>query len=97
MPWISCSVQAISLWSNFVDFRSNLLGTHFTLFDHGDNPRKNAEGARQELVAIAYVSLFLVSCATISCILSFRRFAFIDTAMYLFVCKAIELRCFMIF
>ncbi|KAL8579499.1 hypothetical protein ACOMHN_025452 [Nucella lapillus] len=34
--------------------RSNLLGTHFTLFDHGDNPRKNAEGARQELVAVAY-------------------------------------------
>ncbi|KAK7480689.1 hypothetical protein BaRGS_00028057, partial [Batillaria attramentaria] len=34
--------------------RSNLLGTHFTLFDNGDNPRKNAQGARQELVAVAY-------------------------------------------
>ncbi|XP_076466515.1 tubby-related protein 3-like isoform X2 [Babylonia areolata] len=34
--------------------RSNLLGTHFTLFDNGDNPRKNADGARQELVAVAY-------------------------------------------
>ena len=39
-----------------VGFRSNLLGTHFTLFDNGDNPRKNAQGARHELVAVAYVS-----------------------------------------
>ncbi|XP_076445301.1 protein king tubby-like isoform X2 [Babylonia areolata] len=34
--------------------RSNMLGTHFTLFNSGDNPRKNAQGARQELVAVAY-------------------------------------------
>ncbi|BFZ09680.1 hypothetical protein BsWGS_12719 [Bradybaena similaris] len=35
--------------------RSNLLGTQFTLFDHGDNPKKAAsQGARQELVAVAY-------------------------------------------
>ncbi|XP_025097825.1 tubby-related protein 3-like isoform X2 [Pomacea canaliculata] len=34
--------------------RSNLLGTHFTLFDNGENPRRHVTGARQELVAIAY-------------------------------------------
>ncbi|CAL1531880.1 unnamed protein product [Lymnaea stagnalis] len=34
--------------------RSNLLGTQFTLFDNGDNPKKGAQGARQELVAVAY-------------------------------------------
>ncbi|RUS90758.1 hypothetical protein EGW08_001469, partial [Elysia chlorotica] len=35
--------------------RSNLLGTQFTLFDNGDNPRKAApHGARQEMVAMAY-------------------------------------------
>ncbi|CAG5121656.1 unnamed protein product [Candidula unifasciata] len=35
--------------------RSNLLGTQFTLFDHGDNPKKaGSQGARQELVAVAY-------------------------------------------
>lgn len=37
--------------------RSNLLGTHFTLFDNGENPRRHVTGARQELVAIAYVSI----------------------------------------
>ncbi|KAK3773320.1 hypothetical protein RRG08_023206 [Elysia crispata] len=35
--------------------RSNLLGTQFTLFDNGDNPKKAApHGARQEMVAMAY-------------------------------------------
>ncbi|XP_059153861.1 tubby-related protein 3-like isoform X2 [Physella acuta] len=34
--------------------RSNLLGTQFTLFDDGDNPKKGSQGARQELVAVAY-------------------------------------------
>ncbi|XP_012939590.1 tubby-related protein 3 isoform X2 [Aplysia californica] len=35
--------------------RSNLLGTQFTLFDHGDNPKKSGpQAARQELVAAAY-------------------------------------------
>ena len=38
-------------------FRSNLLGTQFTLFDHGDNPKKNGTSeARQELIGVAYVS-----------------------------------------
>ncbi|KAH9525036.1 hypothetical protein Btru_000166 [Bulinus truncatus] len=34
--------------------RSNLLGTQFTLFDHGDNPKKGSQVTRQELVAVAY-------------------------------------------
>ncbi|XP_013073086.1 tubby-related protein 3-like isoform X1 [Biomphalaria glabrata] len=34
--------------------RSNYLGTQFTLFDHGNNPKKGLQEARQELVAIAY-------------------------------------------
>ncbi|ESO93319.1 hypothetical protein LOTGIDRAFT_206517 [Lottia gigantea] len=34
--------------------RSNLLGTHFTLFDNGTNPKKRPVASRQELVAIAY-------------------------------------------
>lgn len=46
----------------FYGFRSNLLGTHFTVFDSGDTPKKgsimgNLEGAsRKELAGIVYVS-----------------------------------------
>lgn len=36
--------------------RANLLGTQFTLFDNGDNPKTNYENARKELVGIIYVS-----------------------------------------
>lgn len=36
--------------------RANLLGTQFTLFDNGDNPKSNYENARKELVGIVYVS-----------------------------------------
>ncbi|KAL3882711.1 hypothetical protein ACJMK2_029024 [Sinanodonta woodiana] len=34
--------------------RSNLLGTQFTLFDDGDNPKKGMDGARKELIGIVY-------------------------------------------
>ncbi|XP_062577540.1 tubby-related protein 3-like isoform X5 [Saccostrea cucullata] len=34
--------------------RANLLGTQFTLFDNGDNPKSNYENARKELVGIIY-------------------------------------------
>ncbi|XP_071115173.1 tubby-related protein 3-like isoform X4 [Haliotis cracherodii] len=34
--------------------RSNLLGTQFTLFDNGDNPKKAGDGARREMVAVVY-------------------------------------------
>ncbi|XP_041350577.1 tubby-related protein 3-like isoform X2 [Gigantopelta aegis] len=34
--------------------RSNLLGTQFTLFDNGENPKKSVDGARREMVAVAY-------------------------------------------
>ncbi|XP_033740954.1 tubby-related protein 3-like isoform X4 [Pecten maximus] len=34
--------------------RSNLLGTHFTLFDNGDNPKQNYENARKELIGVVY-------------------------------------------
>lgn len=39
-------------------FRSNVLGTQFTLYDGGENPRKSTvigEGMRQELCAMTYV------------------------------------------
>ncbi|KAK3096963.1 hypothetical protein FSP39_005145 [Pinctada imbricata] len=34
--------------------RSNLLGTQFTLYDNGDNPKSNYENARKELVGVVY-------------------------------------------
>ncbi|XP_061167693.1 tubby protein homolog [Saccostrea echinata] len=34
--------------------RANFLGTQFTLFDNGDNPKSNYENARKELVGISY-------------------------------------------
>ncbi len=40
-------------------FRSNVAGTHFTLFDNGCNPKRNltaGDVVRQELVSIIYVS-----------------------------------------
>lgn len=39
--------------------RSNVVGTQFTLYDNGENPKKGpviGEGARQELAAVIYVS-----------------------------------------
>ena len=52
-----------SIHLNFFYFRSNLLGTQFTLFDNGDNPKKAApHGARQEMVAMAYVSYQKLGC-----------------------------------
>jgi hypothetical protein len=39
--------------------RSNLLGTHFTLYDHGKSPHKlgvTNEKLRHELAAVVYVS-----------------------------------------
>lgn len=54
--------------SDFIDgliqpiFRSNVLGTRFTVYDGGENPEKKpfvkeCESLRQELAAICYVSL----------------------------------------
>uniref|UniRef100_A0A9J2Q1R0 Tubby-like protein n=1 Tax=Ascaris lumbricoides TaxID=6252 RepID=A0A9J2Q1R0_ASCLU len=44
--------------SSFVGkVRSNALGTHFTLYDNGENPKKAAvigDGVRQELAAVIY-------------------------------------------
>lgn len=42
-------------------FRSNVLGTKFTVYDGGENPEKKpfikeCESVRQELAAICYVS-----------------------------------------
>ncbi|KAL4232945.1 hypothetical protein ACF0H5_007633 [Mactra antiquata] len=34
--------------------RSNLLGTQFTLYDNGDNPKQGVDRARKELIGIAY-------------------------------------------
>ncbi|XP_052247070.1 protein king tubby 1-like isoform X3 [Dreissena polymorpha] len=34
--------------------RSNLLGTHFTLYDHGENPKQGMDKARKELIGIVY-------------------------------------------
>lgn len=34
--------------------RSNLLGTQFTLFDRGDNPKQGMETARKELIGVVY-------------------------------------------
>lgn len=46
--------------SSFVaKVRSNAVGTAFTIYDNGDNPRKAAvigDGVRQELAAVIYVS-----------------------------------------
>ena len=41
----------------FVHFRSNLLGTQFTLFDKGDNPKQGMDSARKELIGVVYVSI----------------------------------------
>lgn len=46
-------------------FRSNVLGTKFTVYDGGENPEKKpfikeCESVRQELAAICYVSLNLL-------------------------------------
>ena len=38
-------------------FRSNLLGTQFTLFDNGDNPKQGMDTARKELIGVVYVSV----------------------------------------
>jgi hypothetical protein len=38
-----------------------VLGTHFTLFDHGCNPKENYENARRELVGTVYVSILYIS------------------------------------
>lgn len=49
------------------DCRSNLMGTKFTVYDHGVNPMK-AQGlvekvhARQELAAVCYVSAVPTPC-----------------------------------
>ena len=40
----------------FIIFRSNLLGTHFTVYDDGKNPKHGMVGARKELIGIVYVS-----------------------------------------
>lgn len=45
-----------TLYFDFGFYRANLLGTQFTLFDNGDNPKTNYENARKELVGIIYVS-----------------------------------------
>ena len=59
----------------YVFFRSNLLGTQFTLFDHGDNPKKSGpQAARQELVAMAYVSAYLLIILISACILGLLVF-----------------------
>lgn len=44
-----------------LDSRSNLMGTKFTVYDHGVSPAKAREKAhsRQELAAICYVSAVL--------------------------------------
>ena len=42
------------------DFRSNLLGTQFTLFDNGDNPKQGMDTARKELIGVVYVSVKLL-------------------------------------
>ncbi|XP_052808247.1 tubby protein-like isoform X7 [Mya arenaria] len=40
---------------NFVGkLRSNLLGTQFTLYDNGENPKQGMETARKELIGIVY-------------------------------------------
>ncbi len=44
-------------------FRSNVMGTHFTLYDNGENPGKApviGEGVRQELSAVIYVRIYTV-------------------------------------
>lgn len=55
--------------------RSNLMGTKFTVYDHGVSPAK-ARGlvekthTRQELAAICYVRAELLTCSSlISCVL----------------------------
>ncbi len=36
-------------------YRANILGTHFTIYDNGDNPKKGQTGnLRRELSAIIY-------------------------------------------
>jgi hypothetical protein len=43
--------------------RSNAMGTHFTIFDNGENPKRVqmlADTIRQELVGIIYVSVNLI-------------------------------------
>ena len=39
------------------NFRSNLLGTQFTLFDNGDNPKQGMDTARKELIGVVYVCI----------------------------------------
>lgn len=51
-------------------FRSNVLGTKFTVYDGGENPEKKpfikeCESVRQELAAICYVSLTLLCALSI--------------------------------
>lgn len=45
----------------FLKFRSNALGTQFTLYDNGENPKKSwviGDSVRQELAAVIYVRMF---------------------------------------
>ena len=48
------------LSASFFGFRSNLLGTHFTIYDHGESPKKghampDQANLRREVAAVCYV------------------------------------------
>ena len=52
----------VSLLGVYLSFRSNLMGTKFTVYDNGVNPQKASSSTResgtlrQELAAVCYVS-----------------------------------------
>jgi hypothetical protein len=63
------------VYANLV-FRSNALGTHFTIYDNGENPKKAAvigDGIRQELAAVIYVSIVIENFRATSALIPLAR------------------------
>lgn len=57
--YINITVLSVKFQTKYISkFRSNALGTQFTLYDNGENPKKSwviGDSVRQELAAVIYV------------------------------------------
>jgi len=56
-----CVLSTVLSYFNFFSHRSNLVGTRFTVFNNGVNPKKggvmsDGSNIREEVAAIVYVS-----------------------------------------